>query len=224
MKRHIRKILIILGVFVLVVILSLADGFVSYKPITGVILDSDSELPIEDVVVVALWKLQASKNSITTTGVMKIQEVSTNEEGKYYMPGWFGFKPSFFPIYRQEMHFDTPELYLFKRQYHYGVLINRDYNDSSGGFKWNAQTFKLKKMQESEYKDMLNTLYKKHFFSLMIIEDNECIWHKIPKFINETKYDYFGNEITFENDKKTMTLFEILSERNKRNNCGDFNE
>jgi hypothetical protein len=93
------------------------------KDFSGKVIDADTNMPIEGVVVVAEWiPYHVGLGDGGHKSVMEVRETLTDKEGKYTILGWGPrLRPSFTYLDNQD-----PALFLFKKGYEYVSLSNGD--------------------------------------------------------------------------------------------------
>jgi len=89
----------------------------SAPPITGVVRDASTGLPINNAVVLAVWFSQRPGFHSPGRQFFEAQETVTNEYGKYLIPGW---KIKFLPRLFAGISTDEPQIVVYK----YGYLPN----------------------------------------------------------------------------------------------------
>lgn len=97
--------------------------FYSAKEFSGKVVDADTGMPIEGVIVVAEWiPFHVGIGEGGHWSVMKVKETVTDKEGKYAVAGWGPkWRPSF-----QYLDYLDPQLSFFKKGYQYLSLVNSD--------------------------------------------------------------------------------------------------
>lgn len=83
------------------------------KPITGYVVDTENNQPIEGAIVVAMWQL-TQYLSHGFGGYAKVIEVKTDKEGKFRIPFWFTFKPWKFNSPMDDL---TPKIVIYRPGY-----------------------------------------------------------------------------------------------------------
>jgi len=114
----------------------------SAEAIEGWVIDAETGKPIEDVVVVAHWRLQGGFEGGTAVNELKILESVTDKGGRYSFPAW-GPKFAWSGLFGSLLS-ESPELFMFKRGYKYLGLNNYTYRDRNASKSdWNEKTVKL---------------------------------------------------------------------------------
>lgn len=120
-------------------------GIYSAGEITATVVDSDTNVPLEGVNVVAAWKVRGGVNFGATVGYINVMETISGKDGKFHFPKW-GPRPN---LHVGEIRQEAPVLMLFKSGYRYSVVEN---NSSSiapapGAMKsdWNGALIPMKR-------------------------------------------------------------------------------
>lgn len=159
-----------------------APSTYSAEAIEAWVVDEDTGQPLEGVIVVANWELQALMEG-RPVGQMMVMETVTDATGRFYFSSW-GPKPRW-PLEGELVDAD-PRLLLFKNGYKAKGLQNKVKSQYNTGpirrSDWNEKTIKLKKAEESD---------KMYIASLETVDDrlefaffhHDCSWKKIPRML-----------------------------------------
>jgi len=115
--------------------------FYSAEAIEGWVVDADTGKPLEEVIVVAHWRLKGGFEGGTTIRELQIFESVTDRDGRYAFPAW---GPRF--ALSGNLKSPSPSILFFKQGYKFlGVDNNwypgRDMSKSD----WNGKTVKLER-------------------------------------------------------------------------------
>ena len=160
----------------------LAQGTWS-DPITATVVDSETGLPIEGVVVVADWELKGGFEGGNPVGHLAVMEAITDQAGKFHFAGW---GPRF--SIRGALRAEEPSLLFFKNGYSYFNFTNKA---SRAWHGWQANSMvdgtlvKPEKFRGTpkEYMENLNRIAS-NLDSVLFGIDKECNWKKTPKMIH----------------------------------------
>lgn len=154
----------------------------SAEPIEARIVDVDTKLPLEGVVVVAHWVLEGGIH-VDRVGDLVILETVTDKNGKFHFPAWG-------PIEhwkRSRLTNMDPEIIMFKSGYEYKRLANPSSKEAIGGkpypvrrSQWNGKVIEMKKFRGTgeEYAKHLGTLSLTWAYN-----GEECEWKKIAHMV-----------------------------------------
>ena len=152
-------------------------------PITATVIDSETNQPIEGVVVVADWGLKGGLEGNNPVGHLAVMESVSDNAGKFHFPGW---GPRF--SIRGQLRAEQPELLFFKGGYSYLHVGN----EAAG--RWhgmrvksivNGTRVKLEKFcgTPKEYVENVQRL-ESTLDSYLFGDDKACPWKKIPRMIH----------------------------------------
>ena len=160
MKRNFLRSILLL---VAVVVLPACAGppFYSAKDIHGQIVDDDTGLPLEGVIIVAQWELRQSVLGYSGHKGMMVEiiEAVTDASGNYSIPSW-GPRPRLPFNYLDNR---DPKLSIFKSGYFPQELSNRlqseeDANHSLRTSEWDGKVIRLKKFGGGSLEDYASQL------------------------------------------------------------------
>lgn len=102
-----------LFVAVLAILVALRGPFIASRPFSGRVVDSVTGNPVEGVIVVAQWNLQAFESS--SLDFLTVRETTTDSTGSFTMPGWG-------PVFNRRFLYtnvraDAPDLIVFRNGY-----------------------------------------------------------------------------------------------------------
>ena len=162
-----------------------------YLPISGKVIDADTQQPIEGAVVLVEWNEQHGFG-LTYHTVYKTAETETNKEGKFSLPGAYS------------LFVDQPYLVIYKSGYvaWRNDDIFPDYEKRSNGDRWRHNSvYKLEKFKD-EY-----SLFKHSMFMDTGIMDMN--FYRIPKFANATRNESIKASSEGKNPKKAPVKFDF---------------
>lgn len=154
----------------------------SAEPTEGWVIDADTKIPIEDVIVVADWQLHKSTIAGKIPAAhLNIMETLTDKYGLFYFNKW---GPTFakwgFFIDRD------PALLFYKEGYEFHSVQNPlpSEIDSSKVRRsvWNGATIELKKF-EGNLNDRASHLSLLHNSMYTILYGDKCEWKKTPMLV-----------------------------------------
>lgn len=151
----------------------------SAKDIHGQIVDDETGEPIEGAIVVAQWVLfRAGIGHGGHDGRLHIYETVTDEQGRYYIPGW---GPKLHPPMTALANRD-PEILIFKSGYEPKRLQNADIdnNKSVRVSDWNGKVVKLEKSSDGIERQgrLLGS-----FFTSLGYRASDPNWRKYPRML-----------------------------------------
>ncbi len=217
MKRYLQKLLVL---FTALFIPLWAYGVVdpptySAEAVHGQVVDEDTGKPLEGVVIVARWRPESTLPGASGPGEsFKTIEVVTDNEGKYFIPGW---GPLASPIFAFLSSHD-PELIYFKSDYYPQFLLNPGYSHENRNTNsvrtsiWNGKVIKLKpfKGDWSDYAFRLSGVWNIEFSNdcvracprmvLALDAENKrikAIAPKVPNIINLNSYPFSDSDREF---------------------------
>lgn len=194
-------------------------GF-SGASITGSVVDTESGLPLEGVVVTATTKVEEGNLAGTNDGgILQVMDTVTDKAGKFYFPAW-GQKS--LPkklngvFVDQYVELSQPQLQFFKSGYEFNSVNNGffdHYKTNVIRSDWDGMTIKLKpfKGSEHDYADRLSIAAP-----AWIDTDKECNWQKIPHMLAAL----FKQTQKFRDESINTYTFDIANIP-KRVNCAD---
>lgn len=170
--------------FALLMLLPLTScgGTPYYKaaPIDAVVVDAETNLPIEGALVVANWQLMVSVlDGQRTKGQLEVKETSTDKSGRFHFDGFTKLNPMLYKLGALD-----PQIVIFKGGYRYERITNTYGRSTPGAYREaavNGTVVKLRKLtpvvigQTEVYYMGLSTALEP------IAED--CEWKKIPRII-----------------------------------------
>lgn len=162
-----------------------ATAFIYYaEPTEGWVVDAETGRPIEGVVVVGHWQLRGGFEGGTPISELEILETVTDQDGRYYLPGW---GPKF--AFQGQLKSQSPTLLLFKPDYKYLGLDNQWYPGRKGSKSdWDKKSVKLMQFKGTleQYADELQSLSS----ALWIVgydvgrkSGDYCGWKRFPKML-----------------------------------------
>lgn len=180
MKRHWKKILILLAAL-LFPLWVFGDPPVYYaKDIHGQVVDAETSRPLEGVVVVARWTLRWIRiGDGSTGGSINTLEAMTDKEGKYFIPGW-GPRPRPPLAFLDNL---DPELRFFKSNFYPERVANRlfSYENHNRSMtrtsEWDGKVIKLKPFKGDDWGDYASQL-RDNWSS----ETTDCV-RECPRFV-----------------------------------------
>jgi hypothetical protein len=163
----------------------------SALPISGQVVDADTGVPLENVIVIAVWELERGFGLEGTipSGFMMVTEVVTDEKGNYFIQGW-GPLPRPRGTYLGK---NAPRLIFFKEGYnfigHANYIYRHRYDNrrkSLQNSEWDGETINLKDF-EGELESYIQVLSGVSSSLNVVLEPifgaKSCDWMKIPKTI-----------------------------------------
>jgi hypothetical protein len=124
----------------------------SAEPITALVVDADTQEPIEGVVVVAAWVLEGGLEGGNFKGVMTVMETVTDQSGAFHFAGWGPkSKPSYIRwVGDARLKSYAPTIFLFKSGYRIGEFANQsteaqEHDPSAHTSDWKRKAIPLKK-------------------------------------------------------------------------------
>jgi len=166
-----------------------------YLPLSGKVIDADTQQPIEGAIVLAQWTIQHGLG-LTYHTVHKIVETETDKKGQFTLPGAYN------------VFVDQPELVIYKQGYiawrNNAILIIK--KDEGGKIEtigekrtdydvWeHGYVYKLEPFREgySRYKNYL-------IMSLGIIDKEAS---KIPNYLKALTYEHQASEPELESTRR----------------------
>ena len=187
MKRSTKAILRKLALCLLLVTLPACATTYSARSITARVVDAETKMPLEGVVVVAHWQLQGGLEGSAPLGEMMVMDAVTDASGTFHFPAW-GPKeiPAGLPSNARLKDFD-PQLLLFKRGYQWGML----YNDKSmeqmahkgpevRNSDYDGKTVELQKESGSP---QANRAYLSQVQGWLQPLEHHCAWKGMPRMM-----------------------------------------
>lgn len=156
--------------------------YYSAAPIDATVVDAETGIPLEGVIVTANWQLKGGLEGGNDFGQMMVMEAVTDQSGRFYFPAW-GPKRN---VSDGHIKFEGPRLMLFKSGYSYLSLFNETrVTDRPGPFlksDWNGKTIKLEKFKGDmkEYARYLSIVDTQLSFAY---SGKTCYWKNIPHMI-----------------------------------------
>jgi hypothetical protein len=196
----------------------------SAKPIRATVVDAETGLPLEGVIVNAYWHMEDSGGH--GLGPFNVTEAVTDANGVFYMAGWGPMEVprlSNNPLLRPRLDPDQPWLQLFKRGYRF-LRVQGDEStsylsdpmwtgDSLRESAWNNKVIRLERFHGTD-EQYLNHLHGKR--SGMAI--GACWWAKVPRmtaaFIRE------GEQLRRVKGWNDLVEFNEIQERYAGKYCG----
>ena len=185
-KSNLVRVLIFAAL--LLSLLQCAPSNYSSKPIHAYVTDTDGN-PLQDVIVVAYWKLDGGLEGGVNKGVVHVMETVTDENGRFDFPAW---GPKKVPegsrggILKNE----SPGMVLYKEGYEYRYINNKDRHPPGFSRKvrvsdWTGKTIQLKSFSNTrrEYSEMKNNLRRFLELSIIVNDNSRCQWKHFPKII-----------------------------------------
>ena len=112
-------------------------------PISGIVIDQESGVPLEGVVVLAVWGKTGGFFHTYRVGNVAVQRTVTSKSGEFYLPGWPEYQRTLGSLIAGEhIRFDQPYLYFLRANYIPKKISNhypKKENDGSAQkkIKWN---------------------------------------------------------------------------------------
>jgi hypothetical protein len=156
----------------------------SADAIEGWVADAETGKPLEEVIVVAHWRLKGGFEGGTPIRELQIFESVTDHSGRYYFPSW-GPKFAFSGYLGDE----SPGILLFKQGYKFQRLMNDPYMDeNTSRSQWNKKTVKVEPFtgtleQYSQHLFGLNSDLWTAGFSVGYHSGDFCGWKSFPKML-----------------------------------------
>ena len=169
-----------LAVFITLCLCLAACGIYSAAEITGIVIDADTNLPLEGVHVVAQWVVRGGTNYGTTVGYMNVMETVTDHDGRFHFPQW-GPRPN---LHLGEIRREAPALMLFKGGYRYAAKENAGSSSaaapSSMKSHWNEKTIAMERYGGTtpDYDAGYTALWT----DLTFLRDHGY-WSAVPRFL-----------------------------------------
>ncbi len=196
----------------------------SAKPIRATVVDAETGLPLEGVIVNAYWHMEDSGGH--GLGPLNVTEAVTDASGAFYMAGWGPMEVprlSNNPLLRPRLDPDQPWLQIFKPGYHFlqvqGDESTSYLNDPTWTGEavresaWNGKVIKLETFRGND-KKYLDHLHGAR--SGMAI--GACWWAKVPRmtaaFIRE------GEQLRKVRGWNDLVEFDEIQERYAGKYCG----
>ena len=172
------------GMLVQCLLLS-ACGFMYHaEAIEGRVMDSQTEKPLEGVIVVAHWQLMGGFEGGVPIKQLQIFEATTDQNGRYQFPAW---GPKFAVI--GHLGSQSPRILMFKPGYKYLGLDNQWYEGrDSSKFDYNKKTVKLDpfKGTPAKYAEHLSSLSSSLWsigFDIGYHSGDYCGWRSFPQML-----------------------------------------
>lgn len=166
----------------------------SAEAIEAWVIDAETNLPLQDVIVVAHWRLEGGIHA-NHVGELMILETVTDTAGRFYFPAWgpkkilrMGSLLGGLPL---NTHLDDAELLLFKSGYKYRGLTNPEWSYAKAGDSlrrsdWHGKTIAMKKFEGSKYEPKYEDNFE-HFNGelerIAVRHPKACGWKMIPNTI-----------------------------------------
>jgi len=185
-----RKLLIGLVVVGLVTSIFICDHTYSAPSIDGVVLDSESNKPLSNVVLVAVWYSQSPGFHSSRDKFFETQEVKTDKDGKFSIPGWrVRFLTRFFGGFST----DQPQIIVYKYGYIPEKLQNfsRESREHPFTIEWHQETIIKLDPSVGALSDQLNTLEDRLFLARISFN---CTWSKNKYLLAELDKFYEEQE------------------------------
>lgn len=157
-------------------------------PIEAWVVDEETGVPVEGVVVVAHWQIKGGLEGGNPMGQMMVMEAVTDSKGRFYFPEW---GPKWRPWYG-ELKTQAPSLLLFKSGYSYSGLANHVIMKNVRGAlenpirsDWDGKIIKLKRFEGTleEYAKHLGFFVTDMGFT--IDYRHPCDWEFVPLMLKE---------------------------------------
>ena len=184
-------------------------------PIDAVVVDAETNMPIEGALVVANWQLVVGAlDGYRNKGQLQVKETSTDKAGRFHFNGFTKLNPMFYDLRGLD-----PQVLIFKGGYEY-ERVNNSYGPiSPGAYREaavNGAVVRLKKLVPVTigHKEGYHMSLAIHFNS--IVED--CEWKQIPRMIRAMEAEAQRLKILAPNAYVgVLTIDEIESYKEK---CG----
>ena len=154
----------------------------SAEPTEGWVIDADTRIPIEDVIVVADWQLHKSTMAGKVPAAhLYIMETLTDKYGLFYFDKWG-------PSFAKWGYFidRDPALLFYKEGYEFHSVQNplpsEIDNSKVRRSVWNGATIELKKF-EGNLNDRASHLSLLHNSLYTILYGDKCEWKKTPMLV-----------------------------------------
>jgi hypothetical protein len=180
-----------IGITGLICVAVLRATALSYSvlPFQATVVDADTGLPIEGVIVDAIWQLETRGRRFA--GWLNVTEAVTDTSGVFKMAGWGPLEvPRNFienGITSPRLPADQPRLVLFKSGYRFGLASNEaspetDYlryppmtYDPNQAPYWNGKTIQLKQFVGQDFE------YLRHLTGSAWNPLGDCMWTRAPR-------------------------------------------
>jgi len=169
---------------VLIALLLLVNG--CQGSMTGVVVDAETEKPIEGAVVLVEWTKKTGLGGFYSTSSYKVVEVLTDKDGRFSVSGVLN------PFV------DEPDLTIYKKGYvaWNNQIIFPDYRNREG-FEWkDGNVFELERFDEESYS------YEDLYYFITSAARPESASEKKGTFINQI--EWVGDKALTEWRKKRM--------------------
>lgn len=183
-----RRVSILAVAMLLITVAVTQCGFiVSSAPFSATVVSSDSNLPIEGVVVFAKWDVRGIEGVVEDT--IAIEETVTDSDGTFSVPGW-GPRINRKFLY-SSVRDSSPEVIVYKLGFEPKSLY--DYRASSFlGFHMRASgidgsTISLSPSASAiaEHSLLVNDVEVRISYISRLLSDDECSWKRMPNLLVE---------------------------------------
>lgn len=204
----------------------------SADPITATVVDAETKLPLEGVVVAAHWEMKGGLEGGNVEGEVMIMEAVTDSAGKFHFPAW-GPKKVYVGLSNAQLIGDTPEMILFKSGYRIGLAANhvpaKVIHPTGPHFSsdWNGKRITMDKFKGTlqEYATHVGDFFPGYAF------EGHCRWRSIPRMLHalgkQTRdfraqnihtgnfYDFLISNDAYQSAKGCGSAAEFLTEHDK---------
>ena len=215
--NHIEKLFAVL----LLIPLTSCGARPYYKvaPIDAVIVDAETNLPIEGAIVVANWQLEAGGlDGPRRKGQLEVKETITDKSGRFHFDGFTKLN-----LMISELRDDDPKIIIFKGGYDYGRSSNYyglRYPGTDRKAAVNGEVVKLRKLTPVVFEKNV-TYYSGLSVQIRpIVED--CEWNKIPRMILAMEAE--KQRITKIEPNESVDIFPIEEIESFKGKCGSMLE
>jgi hypothetical protein len=184
---------------------------VKTEPISGKVVDAETNEPIEEVIVIGYWPGYSFYFEQYPVGTIELLEVVTDKEGNYFVPGWL--KESIDSSFR----YGDPVMIFYKTGYEIEIESNAF---SMGNFKkmpgyfhpwhaeWDGKTIKMNKFKGDNraYRAYLNVVqYSAPYEDIF----NYCKFMNVPRLLIAME-EYYKTQPDYWMPGRTLTVGEMV--------------
>jgi len=185
--------------------------------IYGKVVDSETNEPIEDVIVIGYWPGYTFYLFVSTAPTVEVLETITDKNGDYLIPGWV--KNSLDRTFRE----GDPLMYFYKTGYEIKMVKNafnmKTFNRTPGYFspwraEWNGKAIKLKKFKgdNRSYREYLNQEYYDYNFRQIF---NYCKYLNVPRLLISME-EYYQTQPDYRPPGWTVKVGDMMTHNNYR--------
>lgn len=158
-------------------------------PISGQVVDAQTNEPIPGVNIVVLWTTYTGSHD-HPEGLIEVKESVTDAQGRYSIEGWGPLRNP----YSGAMRTYVPRMFLFHPEYYPLIKSNVDPNELNSPlgwapefvarpFYWNGKTFSLEKaIDKQRFSSQIRTMSSVAMFLYFPID---CAWNKAALFLRK---------------------------------------